>query len=209
MKKRLFIFVLACGLFHFSIQAQEAKTLFVQMPDSLSPLLTAVNRADFIDFLESKMKAQVDNRFGRKSEMKELSKDYIRVQMSPQTDWQMKVLATSDTTKVICTVSTVCAPVCDSSIRFFTTDWKELPVSAFITLPVMDDYFVASDSAAYISVRAQADMLLAKADFSKTDNTLAFTFTTPDYMQKEMAEKLKPFLRHPLIYTWKEKGFVR
>ena len=33
-------------------QAQEAKTCFVNMPDSLSPLLSSVNRADFIDFLE-------------------------------------------------------------------------------------------------------------------------------------------------------------
>ncbi len=54
------------------------------MPDSLSPLLTKVNREDCIDFLESKMKAQVENRFGKKSEMTDLSKDYIRMQMSAQ-----------------------------------------------------------------------------------------------------------------------------
>ena len=50
------IFFSAVGLFvSTALQAQEAKTLFVNMPDSLSPLLTKVNRADFIDFLESKM----------------------------------------------------------------------------------------------------------------------------------------------------------
>ncbi|GAE82385.1 hypothetical protein JCM10512_586 [Bacteroides reticulotermitis JCM 10512] len=65
-----------------SLYAQEAKKLFVSMPDSLCPLLTSVNRADCIDFLESKMKAEVDNRFGKKSEMTDLSKDYIRMQMS-------------------------------------------------------------------------------------------------------------------------------
>lgn len=189
--------------------AQEAKTLFIHMPDSLSPLLTAVNRADCIDFLESKMKAQVDNRFGRKSEMTELSKDYIRVQMSPQSDWQMKLLATSDSTQVICTVSTACAPACDSSLRFFTTDWRELPTSDFIALPSMDDYFEASDSAGYAHARVQADMLLVKADFSQKDDVLTFTFTTPDYLEKETAEKLKPFLCRPIIYTWKEGKFAR
>ena len=97
---------------------QEAKTVFVNMPDSLSPLLTAVNRADCIDFLESKMKAKVENRFGRESEMTELGKDYIRLRTTSQSTWQMKLLATSDTTQVICTVSTACAPVCDSSVRF-------------------------------------------------------------------------------------------
>ena len=54
------IFFSAVGLFvSTALQAQEAKTLFVNMPDSLSPLLTKVNREDCIDFLESKMKAQV------------------------------------------------------------------------------------------------------------------------------------------------------
>lgn len=94
------IFFFVVGLFSLaSLQAQEAKTLFVNIPDSLTPLLTKVNREDCIDFLESKMKAQVENRFGKKSEMTELGTDYVRMQMSPQTSWQMKVLALSDTTK--------------------------------------------------------------------------------------------------------------
>ena len=116
------IFFFVVGLFSLaSLQAQEAKTLFVNIPDSLTPLLTKVNREDCIDFLESKMKAQVENRFGKKSEMTELGTDYVRMQMSPQTSWQMKVLALSDTTKVVCLVSTACAPACDSSLRFYTT----------------------------------------------------------------------------------------
>ena len=49
-----------------SLQAQEAKTCFKNMPDSICPLLSAVNRADFIDFLESKMKTEVTNSFGGK-----------------------------------------------------------------------------------------------------------------------------------------------
>ena len=39
-----------------------------------------------------------------------------RIQMTPQSSWQMKLLATSDSTKVICTVSTACAPACDSDV---------------------------------------------------------------------------------------------
>ena len=53
MKKLTMFLCLACA-WMCSLQAQEAKTFFKNMPDSLSPLLTAVNRADCIDFLESK-----------------------------------------------------------------------------------------------------------------------------------------------------------
>lgn len=195
-----------------ALRAQEAKTLFINMPDSVNPLLTKVNREDCVDFLESKMKAVVENRFGQKSEMTELGTDYIRMQMSPQSTWQMKVLQLSDTTQVICTVSTVCAPACDSSIRFYTADWKPLDGSRFITLPVMDDFIAAPDSAniyAYNKARNAADMLLMKADLGKEGSDLTLTLTTQDYMSTETAEKLKPYLRRPVVYRWKEGKFVR
>lgn len=211
----LCVFLWAIGLFSaLPIRAQqEAKAVFVNMPDSLLPFLTAVNRADFIDFLESNMKAKVANRFGNESEMTELSKDYIRIRMTPQSTWQMKLLATSDTTLVICTVSTACAPVCDSSLRFYTTDWKELPLDGYMpAMPVMDDFFETPDSASaydYNNYRLQADMFLMKADLSATDNTIVFSLTTPEYMDKETADKLKPFIRRPIVYYWKEEKFAK
>lgn len=196
-----------------ALKAQEAKTCFKNMPDSLCPLLSAVNRADFIDFLESKMKAEVTNNFGGKSEMTELSPDYIRVQMTPQSTWQMKLLPVNDSTKVICTVSTVCAPACDSHINFYTTDWKELPAASYLpALPAMDDFILQApdtvDVYEYQAARRQADMLLVKTDLSAKDAALTFTFTTPDYMEKEAAEKLKPFIRRPIAYTWNQGRFI-
>ena len=69
------------------------------------------------------MKAQVENRFGKKSEMTDLSKDYIRMQMSAQLTWQMKVLALNDSTNVICGQSLlfVLLPVIAASISIRTT----------------------------------------------------------------------------------------
>ena len=59
MKKSLLgSFLLFLALF---AQAQDARTVFINMPDSLMPLLTKVNREDCIDFLDSKMRAQVKN----------------------------------------------------------------------------------------------------------------------------------------------------
>ena len=214
MIRKLSAFLILAFIGWGYLQAQEAKTCFKNMPDSICPLLSAVNRADFIDFLESKMRAQVENRFGKKSEMTDLSKDYIRMQMSPQTTWQMKLLSINDSTKVICVVATVCAPACDSHVKFYTTDWKELVASSYLpALPVLDDFIAeASDTVdvyEYQDARRQADMLLMKADLSAKDATLAFTFTTTDYMGKEAAEKLKPFVRRPIVYTWNQGKFEK
>lgn len=195
-----------------SLYAQEAKKLFISMPDSLCPLLTSVNRADCIDFLESKMKAEVDNRFGKKSEMTELSKDYIHMKMSPQTTWQMKVLALSDTTKIVCTISTACAPACDSRFSFYTTDWKKLSTSRYISLPALGDFLTAPDSSsiyAFEEVRNSVDLLLMKADFNKENSELTIALTTIDYLSEEVAGKLKEFYRGPVVYKWMNERFVR
>ena len=87
-----------------------------------------------------------------------------------------------------------------------------MPAASYLaSLPNMNDFILpASDTVdvyRYQNARLQADMLLMKADLSGKDATLTFTFTTPDYMEKEAAEKLKPFLRDPIIYTWKEGKF--
>ena len=194
-------------------EAQEAKKLFVDMPDSISPLLTKVNREDCIDFLESHMRARVTNRFGKTSEMTELGEDYIRMQLTSQSTWQMKVLSVNDSTRLICTVSTVCAPACDSDVRFYTTDWKPLPEERFIELPAMDDFITPPDSLKddlydYNRARLAADMTLLKADLDVKEPTLTFTLTTPDYMEKETAEMLQPYLRRNLVYRWKEGRFT-
>lgn len=196
-----------------ALPAQEAKTCFVNMPDSLSPLLSAINRADCIDFLESKMRAEVTNTFGGKSEMTALAPDYIRVALTEQSSWQMKLLPLNDSTQVICTVSTACAPACDSHIAFYTTEWKPLPASAYLpSLPSLDDFILPApdtvDVYTYQEACRQADLFLLEAELNAEDLQLTFTLSTPDYMEKEAAEKLKPFLRRPVVYRWEGGKFV-
>lgn len=205
----LMLLVVLCPL-----RAQEARTCFVNMPDSLNLLLTAVNRADFVDFLDSGMKAEVTNRLGGKSEMTTLTPDYIHVRMTEKSSWEMKMLPVNDSTKVICTVSTVCAPVCDSHIRFYTTGWKELPTADYLpSLPGQADFIGARpdtiDVYEYEKVCRQADLLLVKMSLSAEEPVLCFSYTTPDYMEKEAAEKLKSFLHRPIIrYVWRHASFV-
>ncbi|KAA6333499.1 hypothetical protein EZS27_018094 [termite gut metagenome] len=209
MKKELLVLFMIFSV--VSLPAQEIKKLFITMPDTLVPLLSSVNRADFVDFLESNMRARVKNKFENLSEMTDLTPDYIRMQMTSRSTLQMKLLAINDTTKVICTVSTACAPECDSYIRFFATDWEELPVQDYLTLlPKPDDFFLPPDSAhigEYDSMRTQMDMILLKADLSKTDTTLSFTFTTPRYMGEETLNKWKGYLREVIVYEWKDGKF--
>ena len=66
---------------HYSA-AQSLKEVFKQMPDSLMPYLSANNRLDFIDFMDSNMKAEVTNLTGGTSEMTALTDDSLSIRMS-------------------------------------------------------------------------------------------------------------------------------
>lgn len=129
------IFLLVSLFVCVSLQAQNMKELFIAIPDTLSPLLTKVNREDFGDFLASNMKAEVRNRFGKDSEMTELTDDYLYIKMTSASSMEMKMLPLNDSLKVICVIQTYRAPVADSQIRFYDTDWNQLDGSLFIDLP--------------------------------------------------------------------------
>lgn len=205
------IFVLyVCGI---AGRAQDLKTLFVTMPDSLSPLLTEVNRADFADFLESGMKAEVKNRFGKISEMTRLTSDYLFLKTTSASTLELKLLPLNDSVKVICAVSTYSAPAADSQIAFYDTGWHELPFSDFLQLPQENEFYLKPASVAQAdslkNLRAYADMYLWKAELSAEEPVIMFTYTTPDYLDKETANDLKPYLKsRPVCQEWKGGRFV-
>ena len=209
MRKKILLMLLSfCTL---SVVAQEMRTVFVAMPDSVTPLLTKVNREDCIDFLDSNMKAIVKNRFGKEAEMKVLTSDYVQMQISEVSTLEMKLLPVNDSTKVVCMVKTVCASASDSSIRFYTSDWsKELAAKDFLQAPSGNDFFLPNDSPTDEDaiIRKKADMHLMKASLSKEDTSLTFIYTTPDHLNKEDREKMVPLLKkEPIVLRWSEGKF--
>ena len=207
-KIKLLLWCLCCTM---SVWAQNMKSVFVSMPDSIAPLFTKVNKEDCIDFLDSGMKAVVTNRFGKKSEMKVLSDDYVLVQSTGSSTLEMKLLPLNDSIKVVCMVKTVCASACDSEIHFYTSDWnKELAVTDFLVMPDINMFFLSSDSAFddYDLIRKKVDMHLVKVSLSKDDASLTFIYTTPDYLNKDDREKLLPYLRkEPIVLKWQDGKF--
>ena len=209
MKGRLLLIaVLFCAMPLF---AQNMKSVFIAMPDSIAPLLSQVNKEDCVDFLDSNMKAEVTNRFGGKAEMKVLTDDYVLMQTTPGSTLEMKLLPVNDSTKVVCMVKTVCASACDSEIRFYASDWsKELSKDDFLQQPDVETFYLPQDSVTeeYTLIRKKADMDLMKASLSKDDASLTFIYTTPEYMNKEDKEKLLPYLKkEPIVLQWQDGKF--
>ena len=209
MRRRLLIIVsIFCAL---SATAQNMKSVFVSMPDSIAPLLTQTNKEDCIDFLDSNMKAVVKNRFGNEAEMKALTENYALMQTSPVGTLEMKLLPVNDSTNVVCMVKTVCASACDSEVHFYTSDWsKKLDAKNFLQTPEADAFFLPNDTLTDEDalIRKKADMHLMKVSLSKDDASLTYIYSTPDYLNEEDRGKLLPHLRkEPIVLRWQDGKF--
>ena len=209
MKKSILWMLLSC--LACSMAAQDMKSVFISMPDSITPFLTKVNKEDCVDFLDSNMKAEVSTRLGGTAEMKVLTDDYVWMQTTPTSSLEMRLFPVNDSVKVVCMVKTVCASACDSHIRFYTSDWsKQFRTEDFLQAPTGESFFLPNDSLTdeALVVRKKADMHLLKASLSKDDASLTFIYTTPEYLNKEDREKLLSHLRQdPIILKWENGKF--
>ncbi len=109
--------------------------LFRQIPDSIVPYLSPNNRLDFIDFMESHMKAEVRNRLGGISEMTALTADSLSIRMSEALRIDMLLLTpvapVDSSRQVICVVSTYGTDSLglESRTDYYTTRWTPLTTS--------------------------------------------------------------------------------
>jgi hypothetical protein len=108
------------------------KDVFRLMPDSLLPTLSANNRLDMIDFMDSQMKAEVTNLLGGKSEMTALSDDSLTIRMSDALTVQMLLLKPQEMidscSQVVCLLQIFGTDSLnlDTKIDFYTPQWQKL-----------------------------------------------------------------------------------
>ena len=87
------------------------------------PYLSLNNRLDFIDFIDSDMKAEVHNMLGGTSEMTSMADDSLTIRMSNGLRVDMLVM---DSTVVMIETFLVDSIYGESKVSYFTTQWQPL-----------------------------------------------------------------------------------
>ena len=131
MKKLLIaaMLILSCG--QVSAQALQMRDVFKQMPDSLMPYLSQNNRLDFIDFLDSGMRAEVKNQLGGTSEMTALSDDALTIRMNESLRVDMFLMETASADSTSHTIVMIETFLTDSIhgesvVKYYTPEWIPL-----------------------------------------------------------------------------------
>lgn len=207
MKFKLFLFSFIVSL---TVQAQQMRDVFANMPDSVLQIMTKNNRLDCIDFIENKMEAKVRNRFDGYSVLKRLTNDYLELSLTQRTQIEMKLLPLTDSLHVVAVLKTYSGPVSESVLRCYNTKWEVLPLAHLITYPVDDDYWIKDDSVSIDDLnrlKSLLDMRMVKMHFQEGMYRLVFELQ-PGEVDKEVADEMKLYMR-PVVYEWKDGRFIK
>ena len=117
----------------------DIRDVFRQMPDSIVPYLKENNRLDFIDFIDSNMKAEVRNSLDGHSTMTSLAADSLTIQLNEATLMDIYILPLEKDIAVdsltvneaVCLVFTygLQGQPQTQAVSYYTTSWKKLPDS--------------------------------------------------------------------------------
>ena len=130
MRRWMLVALIATIVGQASAQDLKIRDVFKQMPDSLMPYLTPNNRLDFVDFIDSNMKAEVTNLTGGVSEMTALTDDSLSIRMSDALRVDMLLLDLDEPVdsihQVIVFVETflVDSVYGESVSKTYTIDWQ-------------------------------------------------------------------------------------
>ena len=188
--------------------AADIRTLFINMPDTIMPALTKSERMDFLDYIDSGMKARVRNKLGGESEMTELSDNSLTVRTSRSGKLQMALFQRKDGTVLICLIKTVTARFDDSLIRFYNEDWTPVESESLIELPKFDDY-LTKQALKHGCLELEIKSILRLQSAVAVDGGLEFRYTSLDYIGEDADRFRSYFKADPVRYVWNGKRFKR
>lgn len=193
-----------------SAKAADMRDLLREMPDSILPLLTKVNRLDMLDFLEEGMKAVVVNRLDGRSELVRADRDYVRMHYSKKSDVTFRLFYYRDSVPVICMVHTVGTELRDSRVRMFDSSWNEIDASRLLAVPGLNDFIAKGANRDTVARFEEVSQLRSmEAELSDTQNTISFRYSGLGFLGQDSARFSGCLIQTPLVYSWNGKRFVK
>lgn len=209
MMKRILVIMVLCAFVHDMASAEDLRTLFINMPDSILPTLTRSERMDFLDYMDSGMKARVRNKLGGESVMTAFSDQSLTVMTSQSGRLEMVLFPRKKGENLICIIKTVTARYDDSRLSFYTENWEPVPADDLIKLPLFDDYLTKEALKQDSLLEFKKKSMLRLQSIVSVDGALEFRYTSIDDLGQDADKYRSWFKPTPIRYTWNGKKFKR
>ena len=180
--------------------------VFVKMPDDMIVQLEEAWRKDLVDLYKSDKVATLENTMQGQSTLLKLTEDYLLLRSTEHSSVELKLLPLVNNTNIVCVIETVYAPVADSRVSFYTTEWQPLVADGLYT-PVEAGWFWKEKSElsqkGFIDAVAGLDLFLVKYSLNAENTSLTAEYMTPQYLNEESRNKIKPLLKADTkTYQW-------
>ena len=205
MKPKIVFIILLLGATVRFVEAQTVGEMFIKMPESELLTLTASHRSDLINLYKAGKNATIKNRFEDSCSIISMKEEYLQIRTGNHT-LEMFLLPMINDSKIIGLIQTVCAPVCDSQLEFFTTSWKKLTTSVFISFAGKYDFLkegVNREEEKVKNALIPLDIFLMQLRYNPENRELQQFYTTPDYLSETDRIAVKPYLIDvPKRFKW-------
>ena len=203
-----FVYMLFLAGILVAVKAQKMEEYFIKMPNDLIIQLEEAWRKDLVDLYKSGKPAVLENTMTGKSVLNKLTDNYLLLQSTECSTVELKLLSLINNSFIICMVETVYAPVADSRVSFFTTDWQRISADNLFDPVTVEWFWKEDDDQTEIAYLSRSELFLVKYHLSDEDVSLTAEYTTPLFLDDENQQIIKVLLKDkPKIYQWKYGRF--
>ncbi|MDO5570739.1 MAG: DUF3256 family protein [Bacteroidales bacterium] len=200
-------------LFSVSAFSQNISTLFEIMPDEQLIQIDTNRRKDMYDLKKNGKDSKMLNKLGGYSEITNLTDDYLKLQVSQNSTFEMRILDSIQGGKILAVIKTVCAPSCDSEISFYNSVWQRIPQNEIFVKPSVKDFLLEStlaDDSLTNEIIKVADINFLNMSFVDGKPEISVTIPFEELLPEEEIKFIKPYIKEtPLFLEWKEGRFVK
>ena len=198
MKNKFYTLIIS--LLALPLTAQNMADYLFVIPNAVLPQIELNRLKDMVDMKKANQLAKTTNILGGYSELTDLTNDYAKLAVSENLTLEFKQLIipnkeNSDT--IICSIRTTCAPLCDSDVSFFSSDWKAITDNVNFSKPTVVDFLkpeIILDPDKATIAKKSIDLPLVKISFSNDSTEMRFVASQqwlevlPEHIKKDVED---------------------
>ncbi len=206
MKLKIFLFLFALNA-ACAAKALTASTAFVDAPAEVFPTIDRMTRLDMLDYFNSGSQKPSKNAFKGDCRILSANDSQITVSTSEVSEVAMSLIPQKSDT-IIMVITTLKTPQDDSSVKFYTSSWKEIKKGLFL-VPQLDDWMLPEAKERKKDLENAFPFMLARCVYEPSTGTLTLINNVGGFLPEEDAQWAGPLLRSSITYRWKGKKMVK
>lgn len=185
-----------------------ARSVFEKMQAPALEILGRSTRLDMLDYWDADSVYLASNALGGLSSIKSLDRDYMKVEVTPVSSFEIKLLP-GDKEKLVMTIYTVGDSVqaADSQVEFYDSSLRKLDSGKYLRIPDLKDFFEFPKGSVTTMKEIREMIPFSTVEYMAggDNNSLRARLTIGDFLNTDDYNIVKLFLKPEIRAEWKGK----